>query len=120
MGNGDYSGIVREQTRKSSRMYDSSCPLHTPYIRREIHKDQTLLCNLSISEQDTLVCSLEMVLPCWQDREGAGVEQEELRELCGGRGARVLQEEPGGGVRGVGDGCACGCDVGVGKEFGEV
>lgn len=59
-----------------------------------------------------------MVLPCWQDREGPGVEQEELRELCGGRGARVLQEEPGGRVRGVGDGCTCGCDVGVGKVDG--
>lgn len=59
-----------------------------------------------------------MVLPCRQDREGAGVEQKELRELRGGGGARVLQEKPGGRVRRVGDGCTCGCDVGVGEVDG--
>lgn len=87
----------------------------SPYIGREIHKEQALLCNLDVAEEDALVCRLEEVLPRGQHWERARVDEEELRPVRGGGRAAVLQDEPGRGLRGVADGGPCGCDVWMGE-----
>lgn len=87
----------------------------SPYIGREIHKEQALLCNPDVAEEDAVACRLEEVLPRGQHRQRARVQEDELGPVRGGGRAAVLQDEPRRRLRGVADGGPCGCDVWMGE-----
>lgn len=99
----------------SVSIYGAGAGEDSPDIGREIHKEQALLCNPDVAEEDAVACRLEEVLPRGQHRQRARVQQDELGPVRGGGRAAVLQDEPRGRLRGVADGGPCGCDVWMGE-----
>lgn len=99
----------------SVSIYGAGRAQDSPYIGREIHKEQALLCNPDVAEEDAVACRLEEVLPRGQHRQRARVQEDELGPVRGGGRAAVLQGEPRRRLRGVADGGPCGCDVWMGE-----